>query len=521
MVDGEPLLDPGLGLGGDDLFVSAAQVAIASGCRTGPASVKGSRRGTTVKATWEGCAGVTGKVKLKAKIDPSCQTLTGTLGAKKAQPRLKRKFTASLTSSAVRACDYVPGVSQPAVMPPEVVDPPDPPPPPPPDPPPDPTPVSAETTTRQIGTLNVLWNVVNDVYVYPDFNGVDWPEVGDRYQALIEQGLTDEDFYKAMALMIGELGDEHSQFQSPQEVAEDKERLAQGKNFVGIGTSAIRLPDDQGAAVVVVFPNSPAAEAGLKPHDRLLAVDGLPFFDEFDTPRTLGTAGTSLSLTFQRPGETPQTIDLVRRAITAFLPISSCIVQGTRIGYILLPSFFSGTIDEQTRRAVQDMTLAGPLEGLVLDNRMNGGGSSTIVLPILALFADGLQGHFVSRADQRELRITAEDVGGSQSVPLVVLTDHDTVSFGEIFSGILQDSGRAVVAGGPSAGNVETLHGYDPGDGSMLWIAQESFQPLGLAPGVWEGVGILPDVPVPTRWDLFTEETDPALAAAVDRLLAP
>jgi hypothetical protein len=183
---------------------------------------------------------------------------------------------------------------------------------------------------------------------------------------------------------------------------------------------------------------------------------------------------------------------------------------------LVLPS----TIDEQTRRAVQDMTLEGPRGPRDRQSRERRR-RSNIVEPIRPL-RDGLQGHFVSRTDARELRITGEDVGGSQDVPLVILTDLGTVSFGEIFSGILQASGRASIVGGHSAGNVETLHGYDPaGDGSQLWIAEESFQPLGLAPGVWEGVGIVPDVAVPTRWDLFTEATDPALAEAVDRLLAP
>jgi hypothetical protein len=34
-------------------------------------------------------------------------------------------------------------------------------------------------------------------------------------------------------------------------------------------------------------------------------------------------------------------------------------------------------------------------------------------------------------------------------------------------------------------------------------------------------VGVQPDVLLRTRWDLFTEATDPALAEAVELLLAP
>jgi C-terminal processing protease CtpA/Prc len=168
------------------------------------------------------------------------------------------------------------------------------------------------------------------------------------------------------------------------------------------------------------------------------------------------------------------------------------------------------------------MTLAGPLDGLVIDNRVNGGGLGSVAEATLGLFTSGLQGHFVRRtAAERPLAIAPEDVGGSQSVPLVILVDRDTVSNGEIFSGVLQHSVRATIVGGPSAGNVETLSAFDFPDESRAWIAAETFAPNGLAPGVWEGIGILPDLELRTRWDLFTEETDPALAAAVDLLLEP
>ena len=67
-------------------------------------------------------------------------------------------------------------------------------------------------------------------------------------------------------------------------------------------------------------------------------------------------------------------------------------------------------------------------------------------------------------------------------------------------------------------GNVEQLHEYDFEDGSRAWLATATFQPNGEANGIWEQTGIVPDVVVPSRWDLFTEATDPALAKAVELL---
>jgi carboxyl-terminal processing protease len=164
------------------------------------------------------------------------------------------------------------------------------------------------------------------------------------------------------------------------------------------------------------------------------------------------------------------------------------------------------------------MTADGPLDGLVLDNRMNGGGLGSVAQAVLSLFTGGVQGYFVTRESRDPLDIQPEDVGGSQSAPLVVLVGVDTVSYGEIVSGVLRLAGRARIIGEPTLGNVEQLRRYDFEDGSRAWIASATFEPLGQAAGVWEDTGIIPDVIMPTRWDLFTEANDPALAAALELL---
>lgn len=124
----------------------------------------------------------------------------------------------------------------------------------------------------------------------------------------------------------------------------------------------------------------------------------------------------------------------------------------------------------------------------------------------------------MSRDDRRPLDVEAHEIGNSQTVPLVVLVDLETVSFAEVLSGVLQNSGRAQVVGQTTLGNVEVLWGYDFDDGSRAWIAHNAFEPEGLDLGVWEETGIVPDVRAPTRWDLFSEATDPAFPVALDLL---
>jgi C-terminal peptidase prc len=417
----------------------------------------------------------------------------------------------------VRACLYVPGVSVPAAMPSGLSNRTKPKPAPAGEPLPVTT-VSPEMTALQLRVLSGLANAVRDHYVYADFRGHDWNALTGKYESLVRRGLSDDAFHRAMQALIGELGDEHSYYQSPAKRKEEAANLAGQYQLVGVGALFKPIDQTEHAVVMTLFAGSPAAEAGLLPHDILLEVDGGPIRDGSGKSRTLGVAGSKVRLTVQRPGRSPRDVTLTRRQVTGILPIDFCVVPKTRIGYIFLPTLLDKTMDGQTRDALRNMTADGPLQGLILDNRMNGGGLGSVTQAIMSLFTGGLQGHFVSRTSRTPLQLKPEDVGGSQSVPLVVLVDADTASYAEIMSGVLRLSGRARIVGGRTLGNVEQLRSYDFADGSRAWIASGTFEPRGLTNGVWEDTGIIPDVSLPTRWELFTEANDPALAKAVELL---
>ncbi len=426
---------------------------------------------------------------------------------------------ASASATGERACAWKPGDPV-ATMPDAVVHAPVPSPEPLGSPPP-PSTVNLATTTKQIATLNALARAVSENYVDPAFNGKDWPAIVNRYRVLVEGGLSDDDFYAAMELMVEELGDDHSQFQSPTERAEADAELAGHNDYVGIGVSVEPLREADLAVVILTFPGSAAEAAGIQAHDAILKIDGVSVFDAngaSTVSRLRGPEGSNVRVTVQRPGEVAHDITITRAKVGGGLPVASCLIAGTRVGYIFLPTLFDQTVPGQVRAALEKMTVDGPLAGLIVDNREDPGGSSTVLEPLLGLFVSGHVGSFKARTDSRPLVIKAEDVGGSQSVPLVVLVGRDTVSFGEIMSGILQAEGRAKVIGETTLGNVETLSGFDFKDGSRAWLARETFVADGATYGPWEDTGIEPDVSVPTRWDLFTEADDPVFPAALQAL---
>jgi carboxyl-terminal processing protease len=375
------------------------------------------------------------------------------------------------------------------------------------------------STALQKEIFEGVINKINEVYVYTDFNGVDWTATIESYRAKIHAGLNTEEFYITMHLFINELGDEHSNFISPVEVAVLNAELAGTGEYVGVGFYMVPMVEKNRIAIISIFPDSPAEHAGLKPHDSVLAIDGFPIVEN-GVERSeilLGEECSAVVLTVQSPHEAPRDVMLIRQKIQNQLTIEAQLVptsDGSRIGYISIPTFFDQTIPGQVAEALRTF---GELDGLILDNRFNGGGSSSVLNPVLSYFASGIVGHFVSRDEHLPLKVKADPIHNSQTVPLVILVSEDTVSFGEIFSGVLRDVRNARIVGETSLGNVEVLRSYEFKDGSELWIAEESFTPLN-SNEVWEQTGIIPDVIAYADWDTFTFENDPSVLAAVQLL---
>ena len=133
----------------------------------------------------------------------------------------------------------------------------------------------------------------------------------------------------------------------------------------------------------------------------------------------------------------------------------------------------------------------------------------------LAYFTQGRAGYFINRQGEFPIDITGVDIQGSQTVPMVALVGPGSVSFGEVFPGILNDIGRAYLIGETTDGNVEILYTHNFSDGSRALIAEGTFRPYMNPDQNWEETGIVPQQIVPSNWDQITIQTDPAIKAAL------
>ena len=144
------------------------------------------------------------------------------------------------------------------------------------------TPAPTPTTTLvpidkefQLDIFQALWETVDQEYLYPDFNGLDWDAMYDEYRQRIEDGLATEEFYFAMDEMIFRLGDEHSIYLNPRQVQMEEAEFLTGHDYVGIGAIVQYLPEKQRAVILLTFPDGPADKGGLLSHDSILAVEGI------------------------------------------------------------------------------------------------------------------------------------------------------------------------------------------------------------------------------------------------------
>lgn len=380
-----------------------------------------------------------------------------------------------------------------------------------------PTPTPTEPpTVRHLRIFDQLYQLVLDNYLYPDYNGLNWPAWGMVTREQIAAGMTDAGFYQVLTELVAKLGDAHSVFQSPAAANLTRNIIHGNHTSVGIGADLSPRPENGSAVLLEVYPAGPAWNAGLRPHDRILLIDGHPALEGLW--RLDGSAGSTLELSVQSPGQMPRQVALLRAPVNSPAPVTVSRWQESGIVIILVRTFWDQNTASILRHRLQEVGDQAPIEGIIIDLRTNRGGSEYNLEGTLSLFTDGTLGFFARRNSERPLAVIGESIHDSQNLPLIILIGRDTSSYAEIFAGVLQSVGRARLLGTVTEGNVETIWPHSFEDGSRLWLAEEGFRPL--HGGNWEQDGVVPDYYVPGDWADFTAENDPQLGMALE-LLSP
>jgi carboxyl-terminal processing protease len=296
----------------------------------------------------------------------------------------------------------------------------------------------------------------------------------------------------AMQGMLSSL-DPHSDYLTP-EAYGDLQDQTRGE-YGGLG---LEIQSEDGAVKVISpIDGTPAAKAGIKPGDFILAVDGqniLGMSVSDAVKQMRGKPGEAVTLTIGREKSDPFDVKLVREIIQ---PKSVTARLEGDFGYVRLAGFNEKATDE-TAAAIKDLQAKDPkMKGLILDLRNNPGGLLDQAVGVAGLFLNG--GEVVSQRGRDPQDIERYDAKGHDvlnGLPLVVLINSGTASASEIVSGALQDRHRASIIGVTSfgKGSVQTVIPLRGGlDGAVKLTTARYYTPSGRS---IQKTGIEPDLEV-------------------------
>jgi carboxyl-terminal processing protease len=296
--------------------------------------------------------------------------------------------------------------------------------------------------------------------------------------------------------------------------------------FVGVGVRIVL----RGRALVVAesIAGGPAAKAGVRTGDLLLAIDGR---------RTEGMSVSEAARLFQGPDQAAVVVELqhenqdrpvvvtVTRERVVIKSVTDLRLVGRtkRVGYLRLANFQKGTAAE-VGDALKRLEKTG-LDALILDLRGNPGGVVDSAVEVAnAFIREGVVVTTRGRAFGQNWTFRARPEDAHPRVPLAVLVDETSASASEIVAGALRDHHRAALVGARTygKGSVQSLFTLGKGDVGVRLTTARFYIPSGTT---FDGVGLTPDLEIRLlrnsrlgEWDAEGETRDTQLASAVDYL---
>ena len=368
-------------------------------------------------------------------------------------------------------------------------------------------------------TFQKVWEIVRDKFFDPNFNGVDWNKVHERYAPLVGSVKSDSELYQLLGRMLGELHTSHLEILPPDVLA----WMAAPPVVTGLG-----LRNIEGQVTVSrVLPGSSAAQQGLRPGYVLQRVDGAELKDLDDTRIKLaGPANTKVRLVVIDEHNESREVTLERLPLTADQGINHgkigalsmyALLEATRLeggfGYLRFSTFVP-VLNTKIHAAIESMHDA---PGLIIDLRGNAGGDDSVALNMANHLCDKPTVLMITRQRKGDLNnYRAHPVENPYPGPLVILVDEDSRSQSEQFTAGMQELGRAYVIGKKTAGSdMDGDLAKLPTGAWLIYAVGQTRTPKGV---VIEGRGVIPNLEVSlTRAELL-KGNDEQLSAAIQYL---
>lgn len=285
----------------------------------------------------------------------------------------------------------------------------------------------------------------------------------------------------------------------------------------GIGISIIDNPEEGAIEIILVNPDSPAEEAGLRVGDLIVAaglgenqkmISDLGYYAA--VAELQGAEGTMAEFVVNRKGELIE-FSVERRKIETVSVMYHVCDTDSDVGIIRITGFDTKT-PVQFDAAMEDLIAKG-CKSFIFDVRYNPGGDLLSIKAVLARFLD--EGDVVIRTiykDAQETQavvapytatsedyvgcnITKEDIGKYRGYPMAVLASGSTASAAELFTACLKDYGIATVVGKTTFGkgimqSIIPLKNYGFDGAVKMTVAyyssskSDNYQDIGITPDI-------------------------------------
>ena len=405
-------------------------------------------------------------------------------------------------------------------------------------------PLAAQASDTNLATFDAAARIVERTHFDTTFNGVNWIALRDSIRPFAI-GASRDSVRTLIRTMLARLGQSHfSVF--PSDVAEtSREEAIEESGNIGVDLAYI------GNRMVVerVEPDGAAKAAGVEPGWIVTAIGKVKVDSVLERIRSrpgrysltlravrgvstllLGPVESSVTVQFQDGRDRPVSRTMIRRADTGppvkwgYFPTFFARfhaheerLDNTRAGVI----WFSNWLVPLVRQVDSAVDAYRAMDGMVIDLRRNSGGVAAMV--------GGVAGHFTTRPDTLGVNQTRSSrmvfvanprrsTSDGRTVapfagPVAILIDELSGSASEVFAAGMRSIGRVRIFGATSIGGVLPASWDRLPNGDVLYHAIGEFiTPAGER---LEGIGVVPDEPVPlTRADLLAGR-DPVLNAAM------
>lgn len=314
--------------------------------------------------------------------------------------------------------------------------------------------MDVDFTREKMEVFHQAWEFLNDNFYDPNFHGVDWPAVRARYAPLLAGARTPDEMRRLLNLMVGEMNASHMGVSAPPGDAQPT------TGRIGLHFSRSEYERTGAMRVVEAIPLSPAAQAGIRPGEYLLAVDGMPTGSGVNLDALLAhkigkqvalavaasAGGQGRREVMVRPSNASTEKGLMYRAWVEGRRAFVEQISGGRLGYVHMLNMGADAI-AQLNLDLDSENHAR--EGVVFDIRNNSGGFvNGYALDML------LRPNYVVMVRRGVPPVPGRPVLGQRSLerPTILVVNQHTLSDGENFTEGYRVMKLGKVVGEPTAG---------------------------------------------------------------------